>query len=59
MPIKTVLLYDYTPTLNKIRKDFKKINKKLFLNKLATLLLINIIIRADLDSAVKEIIKAI
>jgi hypothetical protein len=56
-----MLLYNYTPTLNRIRKDFRKINKKLFFNKLATLLLsiANIITKADLNSIVKETIKAI
>jgi hypothetical protein len=46
---------------NRIGKDFKKIDKKLFLKTLASLLLsiANIITRADLDNAVKEIIKAI
>jgi hypothetical protein len=59
--IEIVLLYNYTLMPNKIGKDFKKIDKKLFLETLASLLLniANIITRADLDNVVKEIIKAI
>ena len=47
--------------LNRTGKDFKKTDEKLFLEILASLLLsiVNIITRADLDNAIKEIIKAI
>jgi hypothetical protein len=59
--VEIILLYNHTLTLNKIGKDFKKTNEKLFLEILASLLLsiVNIITRADLDNAIKEIIKAI
>jgi hypothetical protein len=59
--VEIVLLYNHTLIPNRIEKDFKKTNKKLFLETLASLLLsiANIITRADLNSAVKETIKAI
>ena len=59
--MEIILLYNHTLMLNKIGKDFKKTDKKLFLEILASLLLsiVNIVTRADLDDAVKEIIKAI
>jgi hypothetical protein len=59
--VEIVLFYNHTLMPNRIGKDFKKIDKKLFLKTLASLLLsiANIITRADLDNAVKEIIKAI
>lgn len=61
MPVETVLLYNHTPTPNRIGKDFRKTDEKLFLETLASLLLstANIITRADLDRVVKETIKAI
>jgi hypothetical protein len=61
IPVEIVLLYNYTLTLNKTGKDFKKTNKKLFLEILTSLLLsiINIVTRANLDGVIKEIIRAI
>jgi hypothetical protein len=59
--VEIVLLYNHTLILNKIGKDFKKTDKKLFLKILVSLFLsiINIITKTDLDNAIKEIIKVI
>jgi hypothetical protein len=49
--VKTVILINYTLILNRIRKDYTKINCKLFLETLASLLpsLTNITTREHLD----------
>jgi hypothetical protein len=56
--VEIVILINYTPTLNKPGKDFKRTDKKLYLKTLATLLFKthNIILRADLNKVVEKII---
>jgi hypothetical protein len=59
--VEIVLIINYTITLNRTGKDFSKIDSKLFLETLASLLLIADFIdfKANLNKVVKDTIIAI